>query len=115
MSCGHALLHRKTPCSSSVRLKAPCQELHGPTQRFNDTCAKCHPSFIMSEINQRYDQLQADLVSAMLKAENEEKGQELKRAVEQAHSLRGRELRSVGRLKWSGIVVWGPKGYEGEE
>lgn len=53
-------------------------------------------------------------MSSIQRAETREHVLELQRAIEEAHSQRGKELRAASRVRWNGVVVWGPNGDEGE-
>jgi len=66
----------------------------------------------MSEINKRHDELRHKLMTAMRRAGSREEVLELQRALEEAHAHRGKELRAAGRVRWDGVVVWGPPGRE---
>lgn len=46
--CGHHLIHISGRCSSK------CAVPQGPRLRLQDTCAKCHPSFQVAQINSRF-------------------------------------------------------------
>ena len=39
----------------------------------------------------------------------------LQRVLEEAHAARTKELRDAGRVRWNGVVLWGPPGAEGCE
>jgi hypothetical protein len=39
----------------------------------------------------------------------------LQRVLEEAHAARTKELRDAGRVRWHGVVLWGPPGAEGCE
>lgn len=53
-------------------------------------------------------------MAQMRKARSKHEVLMLQRVIDEAHAERGKELRAVGRVKWSGTVVWGPPGAEGE-
>ncbi|KAK0701849.1 hypothetical protein B0T26DRAFT_795561 [Lasiosphaeria miniovina] len=46
--CGHTLMHFATRCLKN------CAAPEGPVSFIHDTCAKCHPEFVMKNIRERY-------------------------------------------------------------
>lgn len=114
MTCNHTLIHYTSYCTS-ISSKKPCKSPSGPTTRLDDTCATCHPPFQISLINERHDSLRTSLMAKMNRAQTREEVWECKRAIEEAHAQRGRELRDVGKVRWDGVVKWGREGEEGEE
>lgn len=54
-------------------------------------------------------------MSQLRKAGTREEALELQRELEQAHATRGKELRDAGKVRWRGVVLWGPPGSNGEE
>jgi len=71
-------------------------------QKLDDTCAKCHPSFLTAEINKRHDDLRDRLMARLRKTSSRGEALELRRTLDEAHAARSKELLSVG--KWRGVV-----------
>jgi len=115
MSCGHAFLHYATHCKTARSTGWSCPNVQGPTQNLEDTCAECHPSFRMAEINQQHDDLRGKLMEKLRTAGSKQEVAELQVAIEESHAERGKELRAASRVRWGGIVIWGPPGFEGEQ
>lgn len=67
------------------------------------------------EINKRYDLLRSRLTSELHRAKSPQEAVGLRRAIDEAHLEYGKELRDSGKLKWSGVVIWGPEGFVGED
>ncbi|KAG4439631.1 hypothetical protein IFR05_004880 [Cadophora sp. M221] len=114
MSCGHKLLHYTSRCQSSVPAKKLCEELLGPKQSIDDSCAACHPEHVMYEINMYHDWLQHELMAFMRGAKTKEEDLKIEREIVEAEAVRGRKLRAASRLKWNGEVVWIPSGEKSE-
>jgi hypothetical protein len=55
------------------------------------------------------------LMAAMRRAGTQEEVFQLQRAIEEASAGRRKEMSEAGKVSWNGFVVWGPKGFEGEE
>jgi len=119
MSCGHALNHYISYChqAAAQRDLRPCPQdrIHGPLQRIDDSCAACHPSFKISEINQRHDEFRDRKMAQMQQSRSRQEVLVLQRVLEEAHAARTKELRDAGRVRWHGVVLWGPPGAEGCE
>ena len=101
MACGHILHHYTQRCEPA------CSTIDGPTQILNDTCADCHPSVIIQEINNRHDALRASLMRQLRNARSREEVKAIERQLAEQHAERGRELRMVSRPGWDGSVDWG--------
>ena len=118
MSCGHAMIHYKTHCHHAAKHRKlrPCRKerVTGLLQHIDDTCAKCHPPFRIVEINDRHDRFRERKMSQLRKAVTREEAMELQRELEQAHVMRGKELRGASKVRWRGVVLWGPPGAGGE-
>jgi hypothetical protein len=102
MSCGHILIHYEKRCNNK-----PCKKLTGPVNHLNDTCASCHPSHVMLEINTRHNALRARLMAKLRVSTSREEVAELQKALEEEQVGRSRELRVASRIRWNGIVDWG--------
>src|SRR5450432_2974682 len=72
MNCGCALIHYTSYChhAATHRELRPCPQdkVHGPLQHIDDSCAACHPSFKIFEINQRHDEFRDRKMVLMRKA-----------------------------------------------
>jgi hypothetical protein len=84
--------------------------MQGPLQRIDDTCARCHPSFLIAEINHRHDEFRSHKMAQLRRAETREEVLALQGVLEEAYAARGKELRAAGRVRWNGMVLWGPPG-----
>ena len=117
MSCGHALIHYTWYCyhAAAQRDLRPCprERVHGPVQHIDDTCAQCHPPIRIKEINARYDEFRDCKMAQLRRAQTKEEVLILQRVIEEAHTARAKELRDAGRVRWTGIVLWGPSGADG--
>jgi Cytochrome c552 len=117
MSCGHALIHYRSYCHQAAvqqdRRPCPQERVRGPLQAIDDSCAACHPSFKISEINQRHDKFQNLKMAQMRQARSIQEVLALQRALEESQSARAKELRDAGRVMWKGVVFWGPPGANG--
>jgi hypothetical protein len=117
MACGHALIHYTYYCHHASRHgeHRPCSQdrVHGPLQRIDDTCAACHPPFKISKINQRHDEFRDQKMAQMRKARFRQEILMLERVMEESHAARAKELREAKRVKWNGVVLWGPPGAAG--
>ncbi|KAE9370774.1 hypothetical protein N431DRAFT_492807 [Stipitochalara longipes BDJ] len=117
MTCGHALIHYSKYCHHATRHSEhrPCPQdrVHGPLQCIDDTCAACHPPFKFSEINQRHDEFRDRKMAQMRQARSRQEVLMLERVLEESHMARAKELRDAGRVRWSGVVLWGPSGAAG--
>ena len=112
MSCGHALIHYIYYChhASLEHKSCPQDRVHGPHQRIDDTCAACHPPFKISEINRRHDEFRERKMAQMRQARSRQEILALERVMKEAHLARANELRSAGKVRWNGVVLWGPPG-----
>lgn len=106
MSCGHILLHYTSRCQHSEEIQELCKELLGLKNHIDDTCHKCHPQHVTSEINRQYNELHEKLMASLRSAGTREEASEIQRAVQEAHNQRGKELRAASLLRWNGEVVW---------
>ncbi len=117
MSCGHALIHYTCYChhAAAERDLRPCprERVRGPVQHIDDTCAQCHPPIRMKEINARHDEFLDRKMAQLRRAQTKEEVLILQRVIEEAHAARAKELRDVGRVRWTGVVLWGPLGADG--
>lgn len=118
MSCNHTLIHYTSFCTPpkthSGQNRKFCKNVEGPTRHIEDTCAKCHPTFVEAEINNRYDLLRTRLNSKLHRASSSQEAMELRREINEAQVEYGKEMRAVRKLKWSGDVIWAPGGFGGE-
>jgi hypothetical protein len=69
---------------------------------------------MISEINRHHDDFHARKVAQMRQAKTREEVSALQSALEESHVARGKELRAAGRVRWNGMVLWGPPGAEGQ-
>jgi hypothetical protein len=117
MSCGHALIHCTCYCHHAAEQRdlRPCprERIHGPLQYIDDTCAQCHPPIKMKEINARHDEFRDRKMAQMRRAQTKEEVLILQQVIEEAHASRAKELRNAGRVRWTGVVLWGPPGADG--
>jgi len=118
MSCGHALIFYTSYChiATSRHELRPCTKegMKGPLQSIDDTCARCHPPFLIAEINHRHNEFRSNKMAQLRRAETREEALALQRVLEEAHAARGKELRAAGQVRWNGMVLWGPPGVGGE-
>lgn len=100
------------------KARGACPVLIGKTCRLNDSCARCHPSMKIREINNRFDGLKEKMMRGLRQARSKAGGEAdvLEEMVREAERERGFELRAVcGRYRGRGIdeeeigeeVVWG--------
>lgn len=104
MTCGHAPrphLHLQR-CSHRN-----CTAVTGPQKNLNDTCARCHPSIVITEINRRHDSLRESLMRQLREAPSRDQARAIQKRVEEGNTERGKELREASKLKWEGVVDWG--------
>ena len=113
LTCGCPLIHYTSRCPSSLTKCEPCSKPSGEVHRLDDTCANCHPPFLVFEINRRHDQMRERMIAAMRGARGKEEVKQLQRVMEEAHVERGKDIRAANSVKWSGVVVWGPSPYSG--
>jgi hypothetical protein len=117
MSCGHALIHYTWYCYHPAAQRDlrpyPRERVHGPVQHIDDTCAQCHPPIRMKEINARYDEFRDGKMAQLRRAQTKEEVLILQRVIQEAHAARAKELRDAGRVRWTGVMLWGPPGAGG--
>jgi hypothetical protein len=68
----------------------------------------------ISEINARHDEFRDRKMAQLRQTRSKEEVLILQRVLEESHAARGKELRDAGRVRWAGVVLWGPPGVQGE-
>lgn len=105
-TCGHGI--RTTKACSSTSCPKPKQK----PNPLNDTCAPCHPPFVLAQINREHDASRQNLIDSMTGAKSASEQLELQRSILRNELARKDRLAEAGKIGWNGLVDWGHKYYK---
>lgn len=103
LACGHKLIHYISYCHEHI---VPCEEGLTSIGSLDDSCANCHPPFLIKRAELHHEAVRSILLKKMREACSKEEVSLLQKELHNAERERRREVRHANSIRWNGIVEW---------